>query len=154
MFTQAVKVTSHGESGYSVSMHKTKPLRDLVAENIKAIRADKELSQPDVAKAAKRHGLEVDQSTVSRIERSTNGATVDHLEALAMGLGVECWQLLMPAASDEKFLLLLRAWAHSGENGRKLLILAAKGAIGAIERDVDTSSGGSSPTDGRRSPRR
>ena len=105
----------------------------MVAENARLARETKKLSQPKVASLAKHSGFDIDQSTISRIERSTHPTSVDHLEGLARGLGMQAWQLLMPAGAEDKFLFLLRAWAQSGEQGRKLLYLAA---LGAIDRDA------------------
>jgi transcriptional regulator with XRE-family HTH domain len=122
-------------------MPKNKPLRQVVAENAREARKKKKLSQPDVAKAAKRHGLDIDQSTVSRMERSSHPSSIDHIEALAKGLLIEPWQLLMPAGIDEKFLVILKAWAQSGEQGRKLLLLAASGAVDRDAGEAASSVG-------------
>jgi len=54
-----------------------KPLRQIFAENVRQARKDKGLSQLDVAKAAKRHGFNISQSTVSRIERSARPSSAD-----------------------------------------------------------------------------
>lgn len=124
-------------------MHKIKPLREIVKDNSKAIRLAKKLSQPGVARAAARAGFDIDQSTVSRAETLKNALSVDHLEALAHGLGIPPWQLIMPAGADEGFLFILRAWAKSGDQGKKLLYLAA---LGAIERDAEAGSAGGSGT--------
>lgn len=133
----SVKAHPHGNRKYLPYVPKNKPLREVVAENAKQTRKRKKLSQPKVASLAKHSGFDIDQSTVSRVERATHGASVDHLEGLARGLGLQPWQLLVPAGADEKFIFVLRAWAQSGEQGRKLLYLAA---IGALERDA--SEGG------------
>ena len=139
----SVKALAHGKKTYPTSVHRNKTLRQIVAENAKATRLDRKLSQPDVAKRAGRLGHEIDQSTVSRMERSTHPSSIDHLEALAKGLGVEPWRLLIPAGADESFMVLLRAWAQSGEQGRRLLLLAARGAAGRDDTEARADAAGS-----------
>jgi transcriptional regulator with XRE-family HTH domain len=113
-------------------MPKNKKLKEVVGENVKAIMAAKNLSQPKVAAAAKKAGTPVDQTTVGRVSRADFPATVDTLEAIANGLGVSPL-LLLASGSDVGILELLRAWEQSGEQGKKLLALAARGAL---ERDA------------------
>lgn len=73
-----------------------KALKAVLGENVAAIRAAKNLSQPKVAATAKRSGLDVGQTTVGRVERAAHAADVETIEALGKGLGVEPWQLLVP----------------------------------------------------------
>jgi len=85
----------------NASVPKNKPLKDVVAANALAVRKAKRMSQPAVAAAAKVKGRPIDQTSVGRIERGDFPATVDSLEALAAGLGLEPWQLLHPALDAE-----------------------------------------------------
>jgi transcriptional regulator with XRE-family HTH domain len=110
-------------------MPKNKKLKEIVGENVKAIMAAKKLSQPKVAAMAKKSGTPVDQTTVGRVARADFPATVDTLEAIANGCGVPSWQLLIPSGTDVGILELLRAWEQSGDQGKELLSLAAKGAL-------------------------
>lgn len=113
-------------------MPKNKTLKQIVGENVKAIMTTKGLSQPKVAAIAKKAGTPLNQTTVGRIANASFPATLDTLEALASGLGVAPWLFLLPYTSDKNFLVLLEAWEQSGEQGKRLLLLAAKGAL---ERD-------------------
>lgn len=77
-------------------MPQSKGVRHLLAENLKAIRAARRMSQPDVRDAAKRRGYAIDPTTISRIELQKFPPTIETVETLAKGLGVEPWQLLHP----------------------------------------------------------
>ncbi len=72
-----------------------KHLRNVLAENVTALRLKKGLSQPKISTAALHAGFVVGQTTVGRVERAVHAADVDTIEALAKGLGVEPWQLLI-----------------------------------------------------------
>lgn len=105
-------------------------LRAVVSANVAAVMDEKGLSQPGVSAAAKRKGFKIDATTVGRIRRGVFPTTIDTLEALAAGLGVQPWQLLIPAGVvAEKLLVILHAWAQSTESGRELLLIAARGAL-------------------------
>ncbi len=125
---------------YDANMRKNRTLKEIVGENIATILRVKKLSQPKAAAIAKKAGTPVNQTTISRVARAEFPATLDTIEAIANGLEVPPWQLLLESGTDHSSLELLRAWAQSGEQGRKLLALAAKGAM---ERDTqfDTSPG-------------
>lgn len=109
-------------------MPKNKTLRAIVGENVTAIMAAKKLKQQQVATAAKKKGTPMDQTSVGRVARVVYPATVDTIEALSNGLGVEAWQLLMSGGADKNFLAILKAWSVSSDRGRKLLLFAAEAA--------------------------
>lgn len=83
-------------------MASSKPLKAVLGDNIATLRAAKTLSQPAVAAAAKHAGHVIGQTTVGRIERAVHAADVDTIEAISKGLGVEAWQLLVPALKAEQ----------------------------------------------------
>lgn len=117
-------------------MPKNKPLRSVLGANVAAVMAAKKLSQVKVAASAKKAGLKVDQTTVSRVmragklnatrEEAEYPTTIDTIEAIAHGLGVEPWRLFVPATFDDKLLAVLNAWSVSSEVGRDLLRSAAE----------------------------
>lgn len=71
-------------------MKKEATVIEVLAENARALRDAKRLSQSAVAK-----GRAMDQKTVSRIESGWN-ITIEILAELASALGVAPWQLLVP----------------------------------------------------------
>lgn len=73
-----------------------KRLREILGDNVKAIRKHKKLSQPAVSQRALTYGLKIDQTTVGRVENKKHPAGVETIEALAKGLGVEPWHLFSP----------------------------------------------------------
>jgi len=88
--------------GYRADVPKSKDLKTVVAENVRAVMAAKKLSQPQVALLAKQKGEKIDQTTVGRIARAEIPTTLDKLEALCAGLGLEPWQILMPGLDVAK----------------------------------------------------
>lgn len=66
-------------------------LRDILAENLKALRVESGLSQEAFADLAA-----IDRTYVSAIERKRYSVSLDILERLAGALGVEPWVLLVP----------------------------------------------------------
>lgn len=66
----------------------SKELRDVVAGNVKTLKGEESNTQ-----LGKRSGL--GRRTVDRVLDSSNAATLDTLEALAIAFGVEPWQLLL-----------------------------------------------------------
>jgi len=86
----------HSAFNYSANVPKNKPLRVVLGENVAGVMKAKRLSQPKVAANAKRAGTPIDQTTISRVSRAVYPATIDTLEAIANGLGIDPWQLLMP----------------------------------------------------------
>lgn len=71
-------------------MKKEATVIEVLAENAKALRDSRKMSQTAVAK-----GRSMDQKTVSRIEGGWN-ITIEILAELASALGVAPWQLLIP----------------------------------------------------------
>ena len=84
-------------------MPNRKPLSAVLGDNALAMRKERGMSQPMVAAATKRSGMPIDQTTIGRIERAANSRSIDNLAALARGLNVEPWQLLV-AGLDVKHL--------------------------------------------------
>lgn len=80
----------HSPSGYYAWMAKQR-LADVLAKNVEGLRKARRLSQKTVAKNGS-----IDQGTVSRVERKIYPCTLDTIEALATGIGVEAWLLLVP----------------------------------------------------------
>lgn len=139
----------HTVNGYAPNMRKNKPLRIVVGENVATLVKKGDLNQTKVAAAAKKGGFAVDQSTVSRVmragkpnaskEEASYPTTLDTVEAIAHGLGVQPWRLLIRESFDEKFLAILEAWSVTSEVGRDLLRSAA---VVAIEKYGSDSQGG------------
>ncbi|MBK3404155.1 helix-turn-helix transcriptional regulator [Methylorubrum populi] len=72
-------------------MKRTHPgaLREILATNLRRIRADKELSQDALADLCG-----IDRSYLSGVERGLRNVSIDNLERLAAGLRLEPWQLI------------------------------------------------------------
>ncbi|MEN3230534.1 helix-turn-helix transcriptional regulator [Methylorubrum rhodesianum] len=64
-------------------------LREILATNLRRIRADKELSQDALADLCG-----IDRSYLSGVERGLRNVSIDNLERLAAGLRLEPWQLI------------------------------------------------------------
>ena len=147
-----VKAHAQSRKPYSADMPKNKRLKEIVGDNVKAVMTAKKLSQTKVAAAAKKFGTPLDQTTVGRVCRAEFPATLDTLEAIANGLGVPAWQCALPNGTDATLMAILHAWEQSGDHGKKLLALAAKGAL---ERDSFEAVGGAaSGAAGQSQPRR
>lgn len=84
-------------------MTKGQPLQAVIAINVRSIRKRMKETQPQVADRAKARGYVLDQGTVSRIENRRLVFSIDVLEALAHGLDVEAWQLLVPSSTRRTF---------------------------------------------------
>lgn len=80
---------------YYADAPRNKALKDVLAENVRAAMAAKGMKQQHVAALAKQKGMPIDQTTVGRIARAEIPTTVEKLQALAAGLGLEPWQLLL-----------------------------------------------------------
>lgn len=65
------------------------PLRDIVARNMRKLRAERGWSQEYLANEA---GL--NRTYLSAIERSEQNISIDNLYRVAEGFGVEAWMLL------------------------------------------------------------
>lgn len=119
-------------------MPNRKSLRRIVADNVAHLRGARALSQPQVSAAAKHAGLIVGQTTVGRVERAAHAADVDTLEALAKGLDVEAWQLLvdtvdaaaLPTLGEDHLTAderqLLKAYRDATDGWRLTLRLMAR----------------------------
>jgi transcriptional regulator with XRE-family HTH domain len=71
-------------------------LREILARNLRRLRAERGLSQEELA-----HRAGLNRNYVGMIEREENAATVDTMEQLAAALGVGPTALIDPdAASD------------------------------------------------------
>ena len=67
------------------------PIRDVLAGNVRAYRARRQLSQEKLAELSESH-----QTYISAIELGTSAATVDVIERVAAALDVPGWKLLIP----------------------------------------------------------
>lgn len=65
------------------------PLRDIVARNMRRLRADRGWSQEFLANET---GL--NRTYLSAVERSEQNISIDNLYRVAEGFGVEAWTLL------------------------------------------------------------
>jgi transcriptional regulator with XRE-family HTH domain len=65
------------------------PLRDIVARNMRKLRADRGWSQEFLANET---GL--NRTYLSAVERSEQNISIDNLYRVAEGFGVEAWTLL------------------------------------------------------------
>lgn len=65
--------------------------RKVLAENIRALRAEKGWSQEDLALEA-----EVHRTFVAHVEREARNISLDNIEKLAKALGVAVFELLQP----------------------------------------------------------
>ena len=65
------------------------PLRDIVARNMRRLRAERGWSQEFLA-----HESGLNRTYLSAVERSEQNISVDNLYRVAEGLGVESWELL------------------------------------------------------------
>ncbi len=71
-------------------------LRQIIGENVKKYRLEKDISQQDLA-----YGAKISISCLRRIEHGEENITVDLLENLAYSLGVEPKDLLVKLAPEE-----------------------------------------------------
>lgn len=65
------------------------PLRDILATNMRRLRAERGLSQEALAHAA---GL--NRTYLSAVERAERNVSIDNIGRIAKGLRVEAWTLL------------------------------------------------------------
>jgi transcriptional regulator with XRE-family HTH domain len=65
------------------------PLRDILAKNMRRLRATKGLSQEALA-----HESGVNRTYLSAVERSERNVSIDNIGRIAKGLEVEAWRLL------------------------------------------------------------
>nr|WP_137827980.1 helix-turn-helix transcriptional regulator [Methylobacterium sp. L1A1] len=78
-------------------MKRTHPgtLREILAHNLRRIRAEKELSQEALADLC-----DIDRTYISGIERGVRNLSIDNLERLALALRMEPWQLIRRQGDD------------------------------------------------------
>ncbi|ASD28326.1 helix-turn-helix domain-containing protein [Brevundimonas diminuta] len=69
-------------------------LRTIVAVNVRRFRRQRKMSQEALAAAANLH-----RTYVGSVERSERNLSIDSIGALADGLGVEAWCLLVSSPS-------------------------------------------------------
>jgi len=65
------------------------PLRDVLAKNMRRLRATRGLSQEALA-----HECGINRTYLSAVERSERNVSVDNIARIANGLQVEPWKLL------------------------------------------------------------
>jgi len=65
------------------------PLRDVLAKNMRRLRASRGLSQEALA-----HESDINRTYLSAVERSERNVSIDNIARIARGLGVEAWKLL------------------------------------------------------------
>lgn len=65
------------------------PLRDILAANMRRLRAARGLSQEALA-----HECGLNRTYLSGVERSERNVSIDNIARIAKGLGVEPWKLL------------------------------------------------------------
>lgn len=65
------------------------PLRDVLAKNMRKLRATQGLSQEALA-----HDSGLNRTYLSSIERSERNVSIDNIARIAKALGVEPWTLL------------------------------------------------------------
>lgn len=107
----------HKIPDYDFQMTKTKNLRHILADNLKALKANHQLSQTKIAKLTK--GA-MDQTTVGRIERADIATTVDMINALALAFELEPWQLLTPELDPKNPPILRERTNEERELWKKL----------------------------------
>lgn len=85
---------------------RTGPVGERVAENIRRLRRQAEMTTYQLAGRLTELGVPMDQSSVTRVERVQRGVSVDELVAFAVALGVSPNALLLPepfAAADGQY---------------------------------------------------
>lgn len=65
------------------------PLRDVLAKNMRRLRAARELSQETLA-----YESGINRTYLSAVERSERNVSIDNIARIAKGLKVEPWKLL------------------------------------------------------------
>jgi transcriptional regulator with XRE-family HTH domain len=65
------------------------PLRDVLAKNMRRLRAARGLSQEALA-----HDCGVNRTYLSAVERAERNVSIDNIARIARGLQVEPWKLL------------------------------------------------------------
>jgi transcriptional regulator with XRE-family HTH domain len=65
------------------------PLRDVLARNMRRLRAERGLSQEALA-----HECGINRTYLSGVERSERNVSIDNIARIARGLKVKAWMLL------------------------------------------------------------
>lgn len=65
------------------------PLRDVLAKNMRRLRAVRGLSQEALA-----HESDINRTYLSAVERSERNVSIDNIARIAKGLRIEPWKLL------------------------------------------------------------
>lgn len=65
------------------------PLRDILAKNMRRLRAARKLTQEALA-----YDCGINRTYLSAVERSERNVSIDNIARIAKGLGVEPWKLL------------------------------------------------------------
>jgi transcriptional regulator with XRE-family HTH domain len=65
------------------------PLRDILARNMRQLRAERGLSQEALA-----HASGLNRTYLSAVERAERNVSIDNIGRIAKGLKVEAWTLL------------------------------------------------------------
>lgn len=65
------------------------PLRDVLARNMRRLRAERGLSQEALA-----HECGINRTYLSGVERSERNVSIDNIARIAKGLKIEPWKLL------------------------------------------------------------
>lgn len=65
------------------------PLRDILAKNMRRLRAERKLTQEALA-----YDCGINRTYLSAVERSERNVSIDNVARIAKGLGVEPWKLL------------------------------------------------------------
>ena len=71
------------------------PLRDVLAKNMRRLRAARGLTQEALA-----HDCGINRTYLSAVERAERNVSIDNIEKIAKGLKVEVWKLLKPDLLD------------------------------------------------------
>ena len=71
-------------------------IREILAANLRRLRQAAGLSQEELA-----HRAEIDRTYISSLERSVYSASIEGVDRLAKGLGVEASDLLLPPKPPE-----------------------------------------------------
>ena len=69
------------------------PLRDVLAKNMRRLRAERGLSQEALA-----HDCGINRTYLSGVERSERNVSIDNIARIARGLKVKAWMLLDDSA--------------------------------------------------------
>jgi transcriptional regulator with XRE-family HTH domain len=72
-------------------------IREVLARNLKTLRAERAMSQEDLA-----HGARIDRTYISALERCVYAASIDVVERLAGVLGVAAADLLTRQSQPDK----------------------------------------------------